>query len=190
MPAMGTSYSVFHFIDCLPTYLQQIFPGQSTWASGSATYENQTWQSLSAYWLSAWIMSCRFVFEQRNLFERFVFIFISSMTKIVKEFVYICSEVLDMTHVIMKLLVKFVFKASIKKMIPWQKTAGCWTLYWSQPSRVDCDEKKRSLAPAVILAGDRLCLKMITTPPSPVTVQCPILAGLTEQPKPCPHFIE
>ena len=56
------------------------------------------------------------------------------------------------------------------KMIPGQNTAGRWTLYWSQPSCVDCDEKKRSLAPAVILAGDRLCLKMITTPPSPVTV--------------------
>ena len=182
MPAMGTSYSVFHFC-------QQIFPGQSTWASGSATYANQTWQSLSADWLSAWITQWRFVFQQRNLFERFVFIFISSMTKIVKECVYICSEVLDMTHVIMKLLVKFVFTASIK-MIPWQKPACRWTLYWSQPSRVDCDEKKRSLAPAVILAGDRLCLKMITTPPSPVTVQCPILAGLTEQSNPCPHFTE
>ena len=72
-------------------------------------------------------------------------------------------------------------------MIPWQKTACRWTLYWS---RVDCDEKKRSLAPAVILAGDRLCLKMITTPPSPVPVQCPILARLTEQSNPCPHFIE
>ena len=108
---------------------------------------------------------------------------------IVKECVYICSEVLDMTHINMKLLVKFVFTASIK-MIPGQNTAGCWTLYWSQPSRVDCDEKKRSLAPAVILAGDRLCLKMITTPPSPVPVQCPILARLTEQSNPCPHFTE
>ena len=72
-------------------------------------------------------------------------------------------------------------------MIPWQTTACRWTLYWS---RVDCDEKKRSLAPAVILAGDRLCLKMITTPPSPVPVQCPILARLTEQSNPCPHFTE
>ena len=95
-------------------------------------------------------------------------------------------EVLDMTHINMKLLVKFVFTASIK-MIPGQNTACRWTLYWS---RVDCDEKKRSLAPAVILAGDRLCLKMITTPPSPVTVQCPILARLTEQSNPCPHFTE